>query len=248
MAEPWAYTAPLDAVDPACNDPDRPISGRLLKNSKKPARAGLAMIQYVRSKLCLREMIRRYLADESSEDKIQLILPLKISTPWCCDLSHPDDPTLRFDKRTFFPGKFLYEDADGAIYAGDADESDLVHLNPPKTKKWKAKGPPNRKVADRGDLQERLYHWRATAHSLDSLRAVRPASFIIDAKGIKSLSAVHPDRMRSLDQVVSTLQESSEWGEEWGEKVFGVISTYDLERQQNRSPRSAILLPKSPDL
>ncbi|KAJ7608460.1 hypothetical protein FB45DRAFT_1067541 [Roridomyces roridus] len=46
-------------------DPDRPISGRLLKDSKKPDRAGLAMILYVRSTLCLRDMIRRYLADES---------------------------------------------------------------------------------------------------------------------------------------------------------------------------------------
>jgi hypothetical protein len=67
MAEPWAYTASLDAVDPESNDPDRPISGRLTKLSRKPARAGLAMVLYVRSKVCLRDMIRRYLGDESRE-------------------------------------------------------------------------------------------------------------------------------------------------------------------------------------
>ncbi|KAJ7893310.1 P-loop containing nucleoside triphosphate hydrolase protein [Mycena olivaceomarginata] len=67
MAEPWVYTASLDAVDPNGTDPDRPISGRLVKDAKKPQRAGLAMILYVRSTVCLREMIRRYLADNSPE-------------------------------------------------------------------------------------------------------------------------------------------------------------------------------------
>jgi hypothetical protein len=53
MAEPWVYTASLDAVDPNGTDPDRPISGRLVKDAKKPQRAGLAMILYVRSTVCL---------------------------------------------------------------------------------------------------------------------------------------------------------------------------------------------------
>ncbi|KAJ6525804.1 P-loop containing nucleoside triphosphate hydrolase protein [Mycena vulgaris] len=209
MAEPWAYTASLDAVDPDSNDPDRPISGRLVKNSRKPAQTGLAMILYVRSEVCLREMIRRYLNDNSLD-------ALKLSTPWCCDRDHPGAPELRFDKRTFFPGQFLYMDDAGAIYAGDEDEDDRVHLNPPKTRKRKAKGPQNRKVADRGPLQERLREWLNSSHASDPLRSVRPASFIIDAKGIKSLSAVHPDRMTSVAQVTRTLQETEEWETEWG--------------------------------
>ncbi|KAJ7639894.1 hypothetical protein B0H17DRAFT_1149183 [Mycena rosella] len=222
MAEPWAYTASLETIDPNSNDPDRPISGRLLKNSKKPARAGLAMILYVRSKLCLREMIRRYLADDSPS-------ALAISTPWCCDLDHPDSPQLRFDKWSFFPGRFIYTDATGAIYAGDVDEPDRVHLNTPTTKKRKAKGPPNRKVLDREDLQDRLRDWLTSTHASDPRRAVRPASFILDAKGIKTLSTIHPDRMRSAAQVVETIQEAAEWQEEWGERVFAVISSYDAE-------------------
>ncbi|KAJ7120720.1 P-loop containing nucleoside triphosphate hydrolase protein [Mycena crocata] len=66
MAEAWAYTASLDAVSSENPDPDQPISGRLLKTSNKPARAGLAMIKYVRAPGCLRRMIRDYLADVSS--------------------------------------------------------------------------------------------------------------------------------------------------------------------------------------
>ncbi|KAJ7838656.1 hypothetical protein B0H14DRAFT_2588487 [Mycena olivaceomarginata] len=118
MAEPWVYTASLDAVDPNGTDPDRPISGRLVKDAKKPQRAGLAMILYVRSTVCLREMIRRYLADNSPE-------ALVISTEWCCDLNHPGHPSKKFDKRTFFPGRFIYSGDNGAIYAGDHDETDV---------------------------------------------------------------------------------------------------------------------------
>jgi hypothetical protein len=65
MAEPWVYTASLDAVDPNSSDLDRPISGRLLKSSRKPERAGLAVVQYVRSETCLREMLASYLGDKS---------------------------------------------------------------------------------------------------------------------------------------------------------------------------------------
>jgi hypothetical protein len=71
MAEPWVYTTSLDAVDPNSSDPDRPISGRLLKSSRKPERAGLAVVQYVRSETCLCEMLARYLADKSQEGEIQ---------------------------------------------------------------------------------------------------------------------------------------------------------------------------------
>jgi hypothetical protein len=67
MAEPWAYSASLDGVDPNSTDPDRPIAGHLTKHSRKPARTGLAMVKYVRSKVCLRDLIRQYLADESRE-------------------------------------------------------------------------------------------------------------------------------------------------------------------------------------
>ncbi|KAJ7208369.1 P-loop containing nucleoside triphosphate hydrolase protein [Mycena pura] len=222
MAEPWAFTASIDAADPDSADPDRPISGQLVKNSRKPERTGLAMVLYVRTVLCLRKTIAQYLADGTRD-------ALQVSTAWCCDRPHPENPSLCFDKRDFFPGRFIYQESNGAIYAGDTDEQDRLHLNPPKTKKRKAKGPPNRKIVDRADLQARLRDWLWSAHANDALRGVRPASFILDGKGIKVLSAVHPDRMHSVSQVVSALDETQEWGQEWGDKVLEVISAYDAE-------------------
>ncbi|KAJ6468883.1 P-loop containing nucleoside triphosphate hydrolase protein [Mycena sanguinolenta] len=225
MAEPWAYTMSLDAVDPDNEDPDQPISGRLLKNAKKRERAGLAMIRYVRSTICLREMIRRYLADDSDN-------ALAISTEWCCDLNHPGEPGKRFDKSTFFPGRFIYADESGAIYAGDIDDPDRVHLNP-KTKKRKPKGPPNRKVIERQELQTRLYAWLDSAHASDPLRAVRPASHILDGTAIKRLSVAHPSRITSTSNVIYIIQESDEWAVEWSRQIFDIISGYDSELARN---------------
>ncbi|KAJ7091715.1 II DNA helicase [Mycena crocata] len=222
MAEPWAYTASLEAVATYSEDPDRPISGQLLKNAKKPARAGLAMILYVRDEeACLRANIRDYLAD---------ISPIALSIDkWCCDRPHPENPAIQFDKRTFFPGRFIYQDSDGGIYAGNTDEPDRVHLNPPKTRKRKAKGIPNRKVAARSGLQNQLHIWLSKAHAEDPLRAVRPVSFILDRIGIKALSTVHPDRMQTVEHVVTALEETSEWAAQWGQEVLSVISNFDTE-------------------
>ncbi|KAK7002510.1 P-loop containing nucleoside triphosphate hydrolase protein [Favolaschia claudopus] len=158
---------------------------------------------------------------------------LKITTDWCCD--QPHDTEIQFDKRTFFPGRFIYEEKDGKIYAGDVDEPDRIHLNPPKAKKPKGKGKKNRKVADRVPLQDQLNDWLSSAHTTDPLRAVRPPTFILDAKSIKSLSTVHPDRMRSSDDVTSTLDETPEWAEEWASRVFYAISKYDDELVQRRA-------------
>ncbi|KAK6995779.1 P-loop containing nucleoside triphosphate hydrolase protein [Favolaschia claudopus] len=183
MAEPWAYTASLDTVLADCMDPDRPLCGRLAKMTPKPARAGLAMILYVRSSICLCKMISDYLADQSPE-------ALSISFEWCCEKVHPGRPELQFDKRKFFQGRFIYQEADRSIYAGASDEKDCVHLNPPVSRKRGLRSTSNRKVDQRAPLQALIRSWLTKAHSTDELRDVRPASFILDAKSIKTLSTV----------------------------------------------------------
>ncbi|KAJ7603812.1 II DNA helicase [Roridomyces roridus] len=223
MPEPWAYTASLDALGAEGTDPDRPISGRLLKDSKKPDRAGLAMILYVRSTLCLRDMIRRYLADESEH-------ALAISTSWCCDRPHLGDPFRQYDKTVFFPGRFLYLADDGAVWAGDEDDAGRVMLDPPKgTKRKRRRGPANRPIAQRVPLHERLTRWVDAAHTSDPLRAARLRTFILSDADLVSLATAHPDRVQSVTDVVAILQGTAEWEEEWGAQVFEVISTYDAE-------------------
>ncbi|KAJ7435585.1 P-loop containing nucleoside triphosphate hydrolase protein [Mycena galericulata] len=214
MAEPWVYTASMESVLPDSTDPDRPISGRLDKNAKK-TRPGRSCD----------DSIQKYLDDVSANAPA-------ISTEWCCDRVHPERPHLRFDICTFFPGRFLYTDDTGAIFAGDVDEEDRVHLNPPKRRKRKAKGVPNRKVVSRAPIQRLLEDWLRRAHAADPLRAVRPASFILDAKAIKTLVTVHQDRMTSVDHVVAALEETEEWGLSWGQEVFAAIAAFDEERRR----------------
>ncbi|KAJ7734311.1 hypothetical protein B0H14DRAFT_2639449 [Mycena olivaceomarginata] len=187
---------PLNSGQGGPEDPVRPISGRLIKDAKKPP------------------------AHWTGHDSICVIDALVISTEWCCDLNHPGHPSKKFDKRTFFPGRFIYSGDNGAIYAGDHNETDRVWLNPPKGKKRKAKGLPNRKVPDRGGLENCLQLWLETAHASDPLRSVRPPTFILPPKSIKALAAVHPTRIQSIAQVVSTIQETQEWEEEWGAQSF----------------------------
>ncbi|KAJ7938931.1 hypothetical protein B0H13DRAFT_2542774 [Mycena leptocephala] len=214
MAEPWAYTSSLDAVDPESIDPDCPISGRLTKHSRKPARAGLAMVLYVRSK---------YLGDESREGKCIIqgsnpsdmsYLALDISYEWCCDLDHPNYPGRKFDKRSFFPGRFIYADAEGAIYAGDVDVTNRVHLNPPKGKKRKAKG-----LTNRGSLT-------ATISSADCIPSshqhMPPIPFALFAP-----------------LLVMAVQETAEWGVEWGADVLAIVSAYDAELNPDSNEQAA---------
>ncbi|KAJ7677144.1 P-loop containing nucleoside triphosphate hydrolase protein [Mycena olivaceomarginata] len=210
------------------NDPDRPLAGHLIKNAKKPARTGLAMILYVREEDCLRRNITNYLADAS---------PTALSIDkWCCDRPHLENPAIHFDKRSFFPGRFIYEDENGAIYAGDVDENDRVHLNSAKKRKHNSKSTPNRKVADRDPLQTALRSWVSTAHASDRLRAVRPASFILDPKAIKALAAVHPDRMKTVEHVAAAVEETNEWKTEWAEPILSIILEFDAALRRLNPP------------
>ncbi|KAJ7903888.1 hypothetical protein B0H13DRAFT_2335092 [Mycena leptocephala] len=99
------------------------------------------------------------------------------------------------------------KDEDGRIYAGDVGEANREHLNPPKSRKRKANRLSNRRVIDRGGLQAQLRSWIL----LIPLRAVRPATYILDGRAIKTLSTVHPDRLTSVSQVVAVLEETDEW-------------------------------------
>ncbi|KAJ7626970.1 P-loop containing nucleoside triphosphate hydrolase protein [Roridomyces roridus] len=222
MVEPWVYTASLEAVDANCTDPDKPISGRLIKTSKKPERTGLAMVLYVRSEVCLREMIRRYLSDNSPQ-------ALDAST-WCCDRHHPTDPSLDYDKSAFFPGKFLYLSDDGAVWAGDEEDAERAMLDPPKGEKRKRRrGPTNRPVDDRVELHHLLKTYLEKAHASDPLRAVRTRTSILSDTALVTLATAHPTRIRSIGDIVNMLEETTEWEEEWGSQVFNVISEYDVD-------------------
>jgi hypothetical protein len=100
-------------------------------------------------------------------------------------------------------------------------------LPPPKRKRTPKDQ--NRPTCDRKALQLQLHVWRNKAHQLDSLRAVRPPSFICDDKSIIKLSTIRPDKVMCPLDLVRALDETEDWQAEWAEQVYNVIHQFDLD-------------------
>ncbi|KII95827.1 hypothetical protein PLICRDRAFT_26163 [Plicaturopsis crispa FD-325 SS-3] len=67
------------------------------------------------------------------------------------------------------------------------------------------------------------------------LRAVRPASFILDNPSIQLLAKMTHESIRSISDIVTALHETPSWETEWGAAVFRVVSTYSqgIEDKKN---------------
>jgi hypothetical protein len=124
------------------------------------------------------------------------------------------------------------------VFYGDVDESDREEIFPPAKEKRRSKKKV-RPLKDRGVLKIRLLSWRAETHEHDPLAAVRPPSFILDEKGIKTLAAIHPTEIRNTTQVVQALGETEEWDREWSKKILTIIQTYDNEIKGARKAATA---------
>jgi len=235
MYEPWVMTIDLSSVAGDASDPDFPNSGKLTKYSTKPARTGIAMVTLVQSKeICIRAFYADYLEDRSPTGEANHS-PLLITfiylfsalafMEWCCS-GHPGSG---FHIRKYFRGRFLYQDSTTLkLFYGDVDESDREEILPPAKKKRPSKKKV-RPLKERGDLKLCLLSWRTETHEHDPLAAVRPPSFILDDKGIKTLATMHLTEIRNTTQVVQALGESEEWDQEWSKKILTVIQTYDNE-------------------
>ena len=154
---------------------------------------------------------------------------------WCCNRHQGSG----FDWNHFFRGPLLYEDLETSqLYYGSADDPDREEVILPLRNKRKA-GKKTRATSQRQPLISRLLAWRARIHSLDSLASVRPAYFIIDDEGIKTLARLHPSDVTSPGQVVDALSETQEWKVLWSASVLRVIEAYDRELTERRNAEGA---------
>lgn len=81
--------------------------------------------------------------------------------------------------------------------------------------------------------------WRNEAHKHDPLAAVRPPTFILDDKGIKTLARIYPTEIRNTTQVVQALEETEEWDQEWSKEIIAIIQAYDNELKGSRKAATA---------
>jgi hypothetical protein len=94
-------------------------------------------------------------------------------------------------------------------------------------------------MKQRGPLQTLIHAWRDEAHRTDPLRAIRPASWIIDDAKIKTLSIILPARIQIPSDIAQLIGETKEWSSEWALKLFDVIHSFD-NPPDNWTPPSTV--------
>lgn len=149
---------------------------------------------------------------------------------WCCN-RHPGTD---FQWHHFFKGRLLYQDPESsALYYGDVDDLERLEILPPLRNKRKG-GTKVRRAKERKELSARLRAWLSQAHSNDPLASIRPASYILDDRDIKTLSRLHSSNVTDPEQVVAALGETHEWEDEWSYQIFETIQLYDRELASRR--------------
>jgi hypothetical protein len=94
-----------------------------------------------------------------------------------------------------------------------------------------------RDKSERGLLYEKLLNWRTQEHATDPLRSVQPITWLCDDNSLELLSKTHPSNLKSVSDVIVILNETEEWAQGYGQKMFGVITEFARERQLAQEDR-----------
>jgi hypothetical protein len=89
-----------------------------------------------------------------------------------------------------------------------------------------------RKVAHRDELERRLRNWRRVVRSDDPVFRSFPDLFLLSDDAITSLAKAKPADLSNEDTVVTHLEESDEWKEDFAAEVFSVIDEYNMELEE----------------
>ncbi|KAK0434245.1 P-loop containing nucleoside triphosphate hydrolase protein [Armillaria borealis] len=207
--EPWADEIDLDEYGSG-DDPDRPRSILTVKSSKRD-RAPLSSVSLVKGKVCIRESKVRYNKDTYPKR-------LDFTGPFCCDRHNNG-----FDLQNFLPGPLLRS-------------SPAVASAPLSGQKRPQPEVPNQSTKAQKLLVSELQSWRHQEHKADPLRAVRPEREIITDKFIKRLARVAPSLITAPLSLLSLLEETTDWMDEWGKKLYDVISDFNCRYPEDQPP------------
>lgn len=135
-------------------------------------------------------------------------IAIHFTNHFCCS-KHDDDG---FHLTDFFPGKFL-TDTDSFIFIKQE-----VNASRPKY----------RPIKEREPLKVALYAWRSRAHQNDPLRGIRQISWILSDSEIEMICKTPKACLTNVEQLKSRLDASSDWVEEWAQKVVDEIHAFDV--------------------
>jgi hypothetical protein len=84
-----------------------------------------------------------------------------------------------------------------------------------------------RPVKEREPLKTALYAWRSRMHQDDPLRGVRQISWIISDSDIELICKTPQSSLSNVEQLKSQLDASSEWVDEWAQRLVDEIHTFN---------------------
>jgi len=142
---------------------------------------------------------------------------LLYTTKFCCDSVKDHPNACAFNLQDFLPGhlpgnKPLADPV--SVDGGKANEKPKPKYRPPK--QWPA-------------LDFRLIEWLTLEHLSDPLHTVHPPHLILSQTQRFILTCTNPKQIQSPSNITSLLDESSEWSDEWANKIFKVIHKYDTD-------------------
>lgn len=140
-------------------------------------------------------------------------LALEYTGLWCCD-QHPDN---HFNFELYFLGPMYIDEP---VECAKRKRSAQVLV---------------RKVIQCKPLNKILCVWRFDCHQNHDLRFIRPASFILDDNAIKTLCRIHPTKLTCSSDITTAPKETSEWHNDWAQKLFEIILDYGEGRVQLNS-------------
>ena len=82
---------------------------------------------------------------------------------------------------------------------------------------------------DQPALDYRLIEWLKVEHATDSLCAVCPPHLILSQTQHLNLTRVHPTKITSPPNIMALIEESAEWGDEWANKIFKVLVSFNAD-------------------
>lgn len=137
-------------------------------------------------------------------------LALTHTTTFCCSAVDCDGTWFNLDD--LLPGKLVA-----------ASQSP----SPIQTQKWVHNI--YRPTQERPLLMCRLVDWLKKDYLADPYRSTRPVDLILTDAQRTSIVRTDPDKLKCAQDITTLLGESDEWGAEWAEKIFGVLTRFDHE-------------------
>lgn len=214
IVEKWAYKDRSGNVAPSGG----------AKPTTKEKQTESAILQFVNTSICRRQFLAEYNNDTTIEGKSYLFVKSSLTVvsaldydgPFCCD-QHANQA---FNLDHWLPGQTLPSLAQSRLeMLMDVDQ----RAAPPKKARKRY-----RPIVQRLPLEQLLKVWRETVLSNKLGIKGWPSDWILADQHIIKLAREEKSTLKSAGDIVSLLEESREWADNFAEQVYQVIESFNM--------------------